>query len=190
MDTLNPLELLNYGTTPVAIGAVQFDALLEITEKFDANVPMIRTDIGYETSDDIIPGFMSVDMRLFVTPTPVTWWSVASHRLRNPREVVDALNALLEKRKPVFVTTVKKNYDNMMIQKITTNKSADTGYALTIDVSMVQITVASYEEHEMHISTEFAPSTVVGQPLTVGASDGDAAYKYFKEDMGKSGSTR
>lgn len=170
MDLENPLASL--GPTPVAIGAVQFDALLEITEKFDANVPMIRTDMGYDTSDDIIPGLMRVDMRLFVTPTPVTWWSVESHRLRNPREVVDALKVLLEKRKPVFVTTVKRNYENMMINKVTTSKTADTGYALEITVSMIQLTIAPYTEQVMHVVNEFAPSTNIGQILTVGSEDG------------------
>lgn len=170
MDLENPLGSL--GPTPVAIGTVQFDALLDITEKFDANVPMIRTDMGYDTSDDIIPSLMRVVMRLYVTPTPVTWWSVESHRLRNPREVVDALKELLEKRKPVFVTTMKRNYDNMMIEKITTSKTADNGYALEITVSMIQLVEAPYENIQMVINKEYSPSTTISQTITVGSEDG------------------
>lgn len=190
MDEITPIAGLNLGSagiapgpTPVSIGQVQFDALLEITEKFDANVPMIRTDSGYETSDDIIPGFMKVDMTLFVTPTPVTWRSIPSHNLRNPREVVDSLKELLEKRKPVFVSTVKKNYENMMIEKITASKTADNGYALEIKVSMIQLTIAPYTESVMYVVNEFSPSTNIGQTLTVGSEDGVPEFfgPYFDE---------
>ena len=184
MDVLKLMDNLDeLGNGPVSIGSVQFDALLDISEKFDATVPMYRTDMGYETSDDIIPNLMVVDMRLFVTPTPVTWSNRPSHVGRNPRDAVDALRALLEQRKPVFVSTKKKNYDNMMIQKVSVNKTADIGYALEIDVSMVQLTKAAFGEIIMHIEDEFSEGTVVGEPLTVGSEDGAVILSSFIEGV-------
>lgn len=180
MDTIKLLENIEgLGPTPVSIGGVQFDALLDITEKFDSTVPMYRTDMGYDTSDDIIPNLMVVEMKLFVTPTPVTWANVPSHVGRNPRDVVDALREVLEKRKPVFVSTVKKNYDNMMIQKVTTNKTADIGLALEIDVTMVQLTRAAYTNTVVQIEDEYSAGTVVGEVLTVGSEDGAVILSSF-----------
>ncbi len=180
MDVLSPSELIEsldtMGVHPVSIGGVQFDALLDITEKFDANVPMMQTDMGYETSDDIIPNLMKVDMRLFVTPTPVTWANIPSHVGRNPKEVVDSLRELLNKRKPVFVSTMKKNYENMMIQSIKTSKTADIGYALEIDISLVQLTFAPYEAYVLPEDYEVAHSTHVSEILVVGSVDGSTTY--------------
>lgn len=165
-------EIPDVGLTPVAIGTVQFDALLEITEKYDANVPMNTTDRGYETTDDIIPNLMKVDMKLFVTPTPVTWSHLPSHVGRNPRDVVDGLVALMNTRKPVFVTTYKKNYNNMMIQKLSVEKNADIGYALEIDVSLIQLAFAPYGDFVLPDDYEVSDRHNVAQVLEVGAIDG------------------
>ena len=165
-------EIPEMGLTPVAIGKIQFDALLSIVEKFDANVPMNKTDRGYETTDDIIPNLMKVDMKLFVTPTPVTWKDVPSHVGRNPMDVVDALMALMNMRKPVFVTTYRKNYDNMMIQKLSVNKNSDIGYALEVDVSMVQLTHAPFGEFILPENYDVYPRKSVAEALEVGATEG------------------
>ena len=173
--------------TPVSIGGVQFDALLNISEKFDATVPAFRTDMGFETSDDIIPNLMKVDMQLFVTPTPVTWSGLPSHMGRTPRDGVDALKNLMAKRMPVFVSTYKQNYDNMMIQRVSANKTADIGLALEINVSMVQLTKSSYEETTMHINTDFSESTAIGEVLTVGSEDGTVILGEFLKFGGEGG---
>lgn len=171
------------GPTPVSVGGVQFDALLDIIEKYDANVPTLKTDRGYDNSDDIIPNLMKVDMKLFVTPTPVTWKNIPSHFGRNPKEVVDALKELMNERKPVFVTTVKKNYSNMMIQKVTVNKTADIGYALEVDISLVQLTRAPYSHYAMPGNYEVEPSTNVSMVLDVGSEDGEVNWEAFGKSM-------
>lgn len=185
MDTLNMIPRLDeLGATPVAIGGVQFDALLDIAEKFDATVPMFRNDSGKENTDDIIPNLLRVEMKLFVTPTPVTWRGIPSHNGRNPREVLDALRELMEKRKPVFVTTVKKNYDNMMIQKVSSMKTADIGYALEIDISMVQLTHATYNSYAIPERYEMVPSVVVSEVIEVGSEDGMVDFSAFAPEGG------
>ena len=71
----------------------------------------------------------------------------------------------------------------MMIQKVSVNKTADIGYALEIDVSMVQLTKAAYGKIIMHIEDEFSEGTVVGEPLTVGSEDGAVILSSFIEGV-------
>ena len=174
-------EIPEIGRNPVSIGGIQFDALLSISEKFDSTIPMNTTDRGFETSDDIIPNLMKLEMKLFVTPTPVTWSNIPSHAGRNPRDVVDSLREILNKRQPVFVTTSKKNYDNMMIQKVSVDKNADIGYALEIGVTMTQLVFAPYGKFVLPEDYEVSDRQNVAQVLEVGAVDGYFDFGVFED---------
>ena len=58
---------------PVSVGGIEFDALLESEEGYEADVPEYPTEAGFNVTAAFILKADTLTMTLFVTDTPVTW---------------------------------------------------------------------------------------------------------------------
>lgn len=170
------IEPLVLDITPVKVDGIEFDAMLSSEESYEAEVPAYTVEGGFEVTDDIIPRQPKLSMVLFVTPTPVTF---TEHDGREPRTVVDDLKVLMEKRKPILVETVKENYTNMMIQKVSVRKSLEIGYAYEIDISFVRISYSPYKSIKMPTQMEISNSETILTPITVGYEDGSITEGWY-----------
>lgn len=126
-------------TKPVSVAGIEFDALMSSDHKMEASVPEYATEDGFMVSDTIILGQETLSMVLYLTDTPVTWYSKHGANKGRVKSVCDKLEELYYSKTPVNVVTSEKTYTNMAIESITISKSTENGYAREIPISFRQI---------------------------------------------------
>lgn len=151
---------------PVSINGVEFDALIDSDEGYEAQVPEYPTEKGFSVSDNITLKPETLNMTLFVTDTPVTWKNRHGGGPGYTEGIVAQVKALYFAKQPVTVTTSESVYENMAITNLNIKKSTEVGYAREIPIVLKKIVV-----------TESATVTIpdsYGKSGTTGASAGTA----------------
>lgn len=126
---------------PVSINGVEFDALITEDRGLEATVPEYAIEDGFAVSDTIIIGTESLSMTLYVTDTPVTWFSRHGSGRGRTESIVKQLEELFYTKTPVTVMTSDRTYTDMAIESISFSKSAETGYAREIPISLRKIRI-------------------------------------------------
>ena len=151
---------------PVSIDGIEFDALLDQSMDYEADVPEYPTEKGFSVSDNISLKPETLSMTLYVSDTPVAWKSRFCSGKGRVEKVVKQLQDLYFAKKVVTVVTSDAVFDNMAITSISISKSADVGYAREIPISLKKIIVTES-------STTSIPDSY-GKSGTTGASAGTA----------------
>lgn len=151
---------------PVSIDGIEFDALLDQSMDYEADVPEYPTENGFSVSDNISLKPETLSMTLYVSDTPVTWKSRFGSGKGRVEKVVKQLQDLYFAKKVVTVVTSDAVFDSMAITSISVSKSADVGYAREIPISLKKIIVTKS-------STTSIPDSY-GKSGTTGASAGTA----------------
>ena len=149
---------------PVSIDGIEFDALLDQSMDYEADVPEYPTEKGFSVSDNISLKPETLSMTLYVSDTPVTWKSRFGSGKGRVEKVVK--QDLYFAKKVVTVVTSDTVFDSMAITSISFSKSADVGYAREIPISLKKIIVTES-------STTSIPDSY-GKSGTTGASAGTA----------------
>lgn len=150
----------------MSIDGIEFDALLDQSIDYEADVPEYPTEKGFSVSDNISLKPEILSMTLYVSDTPVTWKSRFGSGKGRVDAVVKQLQDLYFAKKVISVVTSDAVYDNMAITSISIAKSADVGYAREIPISLKKIIVTES-------STVTIPDSY-GKSGTTGASAGTA----------------
>lgn len=151
---------------PVSVGGIEFDALIDAEEGYEAEVPEYPTEEGFCVSDTIVLKPDTLNMTLFITDTPVTWRNRHGSGPGRTEEVVKRLKELYFKKQPVEVVTSDSVYSDMAIQTMSIKKSVEVGYAREVPISFKKIIVTSTK-------TVTIPDSY-GKSGTTGASGGTA----------------
>ena len=125
-------------TQPVSINGLEFDALISESRTLEATVPEYSIETGFSVSDSIILSPEKLEMTLFVTNTPVTWY----RRHGASQNRVDSVVKQLEELYFAIVTS-DATYTNMAIESMTISKSLEVGYAREIPISFKKIRITS-----------------------------------------------
>lgn len=151
---------------PVSVGGIEFDALIDQSDKLENTVPQYAVEKGYAVSDNIVNEAESLSMTLFLTATPVTWYAQHGGDPNRVENVVKQIRSLYFSREPVTVITTDMTYTNMAIESIEIRKSTDIGYAREIPISFKRVRI-----------TEATTTTIpdsYGKSGATGASAGSA----------------
>lgn len=124
---------------PVTVADVEFDALIESERSFEAQVPEYAVETGYSVSDGIIFGAETLSMTLYVTNTPVTWYSRHGSDQSRVDTVCKKLEELYYQAEPITIVTSDETYTDMAIESISIRKTLETGYAREIPISFKKI---------------------------------------------------
>lgn len=151
---------------PVSINGIEFDALLESEEGFEADAPEYPTEAGFNVSDNITLKPETLSMTLFVTDTPVTWRNRNGTGPGHTDSVVKRMKELYFGRQLVTVVTSDAVYSDMAITSLHISKSSEIGYARQIPVSLKKVIVTGS-------STVSIPASY-GKAGQTGASGGTA----------------
>lgn len=151
---------------PVSIDGIEFDALMDQSTDYEAQVPEYPTEKGFSVSDNITLKAESISMTLYVTDTPVTWKNRFGSGAGRVDSVVKRLEQLYFAKKVITVVTSDAVYDSMVITNFSIAKSADSGYAREIPISLKKIIVT--ETNTVSIPDSY------GKSGTTGASAGSA----------------
>lgn len=134
---------------PVSVAGIEFDALIDSKEAYNADVPDYPVDTGFSVSDNVAINAMELTMTLYLTATPVTW--LATHGSGESR-INTICNQLLEaytEREPLTVVTRDKTYENMVISTISIEKGQENVLAREIPITLKQVTVTSSAETDI-----------------------------------------
>lgn len=162
---------------PVSIDGIEFDALIESEEGYEADVPEYPTEIGFNVTDAIILKADTLTMTLFVTDTPVTWRNRTGAYAGKTEAVVKRLKNLYFAKLPVEVVTTDAVYSNMAISNLNVKKSAEVGYAREIPITLKKITVTASATTQIPDSygKSGASNKSAGTASTKAASTGSAS---------------
>lgn len=152
---------------PVSINGIEFDALIEESRTLEATVPEYSVESGFSVSDAIILSPEKLEMTLFVTNTPVTWYRRHGASPTRVDSVVKQLEELYFAKEPVTIVASDATYTNMAIESMTIRKSLEVGYAREIPISFKKIRITSAK-------TTTIPDSY-GKSGSTGASAGTAS---------------
>ena len=124
---------------PVTVADIEFDALIDSEQTFEAQVPEYAVETGYSVSDGIIFGAEKLSMTLFVTNTPVTWYSRHGSDQSRVDTICKKIEELYYKAKPVTIVTSDATYTDMAIETISIRKTLEVGYAREIPISFKKV---------------------------------------------------
>lgn len=157
---------------PVSVADIEFDALIDSEEGYEADVPEYPTEKGFSVSDTIVLKADTLNMTLYVTDTPVTWRERTGSGPGKTEGVVRRLKDLYFAKKILEVTTTDCVYSNMVITSMNIKKSVEVGYAREIPISFKKIEVTETTTAEIPASYGKSGKTgkAAGKASTTAAS--------------------
>lgn len=166
---------------PVSIGDIEFDALIDSEEGYEADVPEYPTEKGFNVSDTIVLKADTLSMTLYVTDTPVTWKDRTGSGPGKTEGVVRRLKDLYFSKQVLEVTTSDCVYSNMVITSMSIKKATDVGYAREIPIAFKKIDITETATAEIPAS--------YGKSGKTGKAAGKASTKAASTAAGGSGSS-
>lgn len=169
---------------PVSVDDIEFDALIDSEEGYEADVPEYPTEKGFSVSDTIVLKADTLNMTLYVTDTPVTWRERTGSGPGKTEGVVRRLKDLYFAKKILEVTTTDCVYSNMVITSMNIKKSVEVGYAREIPITFKKIEVtetataeipASYGKSGKTAKAAGKASTTAASTAGNGSSGGSSA---------------
>lgn len=166
---------------PVSINGIEFDALISESRTLEATVPEYSVESGFSVSDAIILSPEKLEMTLYVTNTPVTWYRRHGGDRSRVDSVVKQLEELYYAGEPVTIVTSDATYTSMAIESLTISKDLETGYAREIPISFKKIRITTAK-------TTTIPASY-GKSGATAASAGTASTSKGSGGSGGSGSS-
>lgn len=170
---------------PVSINGVEFDALIDSEESYEATVPTYPVDSGYSVSDNVAMEAMELSMTLYLTATPITWRSSHGTGVNRLRSICDELLRTYAEREPITVTTAEKTYSNMVIKSIAIKKDDSTGLAREIPVTLTQVTVTT--SGTVEVPSKLGKSGTTGKSTGKASTSSDSSADSGSSDSSNSG---
>lgn len=168
---------------PVSIDGIEFDALIDQSISYEANVPEYPTEKGFSVSDTIALKAETISMTLYVTDTPVTWRNRFGSGKGRVESVIKRLEQLYFAKKVFTVVTSEAVYDDMVLASMSIAKSSDVGYAREIPITLKKIIVT--ESKTVGIPSSYGKSGTsgasAGSANTSSANNGSSSSKSEKE---------
>lgn len=175
---------------PVSVDGIEFDALIEQSSDYEAQVPEYPTEEGFSVSDNISLKPEVISMILYVTDTPVTWAKRFGTGFGRVDSVVKKLENLYFSKKVISVVTSDAVYDNMAITNMSITKNTDTGYAREIPITLKKIIVT--KSNTVTIPASYGKSGTTeasaGSANTSGNSSSSSTNSSSSNDSEKDGS--
>ena len=176
---------------PVSVDDIEFDALIDSEEGYEADVPECPTEKGFSVSDTIVLKADTLNMTLYVTDTPVTWRERTGSGPGKTEGVVRRLKDLYFAKKILEVTTTDCVYSNMVITSMNIKKSVEVGYAREIPIAFKKIEVTETATAEIPASYGKSGKTAkaAGKASTTAASTAGSSSSGGSSASGSSSSS-
>ena len=176
---------------PVSVDDIEFDALIDSEEGYEADVPEYPTEKGFSVSDTIVLKADTLNMTLYVTDTPVTWRERTGSGPGKTEGVVRRLKDLYFAKKILEVTTTDCVYSNMVITSMNIKKSVEVGNAREIPITFKKIEVTETATAEIPASYGKSGKTAkaAGKASTTAASTAGSSSSGGSSASGSSSSS-
>ncbi len=128
-------------TQPVSINGIEFDALISQEQTLTATAPEYTVEDGFPVSDNVSLDSEPLNMVLYLTNTPVTWYNRHGSSLSRVAQVEKQLKELYFAKEPVTVVTSDDVFTDMVITSVGFKKSLETGFDREIPIAFKKVRV-------------------------------------------------
>ncbi len=134
---------------PVVVAGIEFDALIQADMQMTSTLPQYTVEKGYVITDNIVLKPETMNLTLFLTDTPVTWYERKGHGAGHTLETIDKLRDLYYKRQLFSVITREAEYEDMFVTSISIQKSKEIGYSRQVTMALQQVRVTEAKTVEI-----------------------------------------
>ena len=128
-------------TQPVSINGIEFDALISQEQTLTAKAPEYTVEDGFPVSDNVSLDSEPLNMVLYLTNTPVTWYNRHGSSPSRVAQVEKQLKELYFAKEPVTVVTSDDVFTDMVITSVGFKKSLETGFDREIPIAFKKVRV-------------------------------------------------
>lgn len=128
-------------TQPVSINGIEFDALISQEQTLTATAPEYTVEDGFPVSDNVSLDSEPLNMVLYLTNTPVTWYNRHGSSPSRVAQVEKQLKELYFAKEPVTVVTSDDVFTDMVITSVGFKKSRETGFDREIPIAFKKVRV-------------------------------------------------
>lgn len=127
--------------TPVTVGNVKFDVLMNESIERSAEVPQYPVEDGYKVSDAILISPLTISITALISNMPVTWKNKFKGQSHRTKTEVNKLIKLYEKKTPVSYYNRQKRYKNMAITSLSIPKTEEMTECVEISLTLQEVKV-------------------------------------------------
>ena len=128
-------------TQPVSINGIEFDALISQEQTLTAKAPEYTVEDGFPVSDNVSLDSEPLNMVLYLTNTPVTWYNRHGSSPSRVAQVEKQLKELYFAKEPVTVVTSDDVFTDMVITSVGFKKSRETGFDREIPIAFKKVRI-------------------------------------------------
>ena len=128
-------------TQPVSINGIEFDALISQEQTLTAKAPEYTVEDGFPVSDNVSLDSEPLNMVLYLTNTPVTWYNRHGSSPSRVAQVEKQLKELYFAKEPVTVVRSDDVFTDMVITSVGFKKSRETGFDREIPIAFKKVRV-------------------------------------------------
>lgn len=128
-------------TQPVSINGIEFDALISQEQTLTATAPEYTVEDGFPVSDNVSLDSEPLNMVLYLTNTPVTWYNRHGSSPSRVAQVEKQLKELYFAKEPVTVVTSDDVFTDMVITSVGFKKSLETGFDREIPIAFKKVRI-------------------------------------------------
>lgn len=127
---------------PATLGSVQFDAIIERSRQYEADVPTYPTEDGYVVSDAVLKKPLVLNVTAFVSNTPVTWSKQLGSSQSRVANVIRNLENMYFSGQLYNFSTPDRIYTRMAIKSLTIPEKSELRNAVEISITLQNVPVA------------------------------------------------
>ena len=128
-------------TQPVSINGIEFDALISQEQTLTAKAPEYTVEDGFPVSDNVSLDSEPLNMVLYLTNTPVTWYNRHGSSPSRVAQVEKQLKELYFAKEPVTIVTSDDVFTDMVITSVGFKKSLETGFDREIPIAFKKVRI-------------------------------------------------
>ncbi len=127
--------------SPVTVGNVRFDVLMNESIERSAEVPQYPVEDGYKVSDSILISPLTISITALISNMPVTWKNKFKGQPHRTKTEINKLIKLYEQKTLVSYYNRQKRYKNMAITSLTVPKTEDMTECAEISLTLQEVKV-------------------------------------------------
>lgn len=127
--------------SPVTVGNVKFDVLMNESIERTAEIPQYPVEDGYKVSDSVLISPTVISITALISNMPVTWKKKFKGQTNRTKTEVDKLIKLYEGKTLVSYYNRKKQYQNMAITSLTVPQTEEMSECVEISLTLQEVKV-------------------------------------------------
>ena len=165
--------------SPVTVGNVKFDVLMNESIDRSAEVPQYPVEDGYKVSDAILISPLTISITALISNMPVTWKNKFKGQSHRTKTEVNKLIKLYEKKTPVSYYNRQKRYKNMAITSLSVPKTEEMTECVEISLTLQEVKVTKPKVVDIDASymRSGTTGTYAGTAATTTTDENDSTEK-------------